>query len=153
MPVPALESGLFRRLPCRLAYAVALFAAVAGGYAGAQTNHPVTLTVQAGGAPPLPAGTCTTQHGFVICVSEDPIDLTNDVEPVIITWKLTSTDWSFNKNKGIVIKKGKWKISEKSGAEYAATQKKDGLIYKYTINLTNGAGGTTLSWDPTIKNN
>jgi hypothetical protein len=153
MPARATQSGSRPRPQRGLAIAIALIAACGCGYASAQTNHPVTITIVPSTTTPIPSGTCTTQQGYLLCVSEEPIDLTKDVEPVIITWTIASADWAFVKNKGIVIKKGKWKISEKSGVEYAATQKKDGVLYKYAINVTNAAATTTLNWDPTIKNN
>ena len=136
-----------------LALAVAALIACACGYANAQYTPPTTITIVPSGTSPIPAGTCATQQNFLICVSEEPIDLTKNTRPVTITWDIAtaSTAWTFVKNQGIKFKKGTWTIT-KSDKEYTATQKKkDGVIYKYTINVTNGTG-ITLSWDPTIMN-
>jgi hypothetical protein len=153
--MPALSSESTNKRPPRtgLALAIAALFACVCGYANAQYRPPTTITIVPSGTSPLPAGVCTTQQNFLICVSEDPIDLTRTSRPVTIIWDIasTSTGWTFVKNQGIKFKKGTWTIT-KSDAEYTATQKKkDGVIYKYTINVTNGTG-TPLSWDPTIMN-
>ena len=159
MPEPSSESGKQPRRQRGLALAIALIAGCGCGYAGAQTAHnpsPTTITIAPAGTAPGPGGACSPlQKNFVICVSEDPIDLTKDAaRPVTITWKITSADWTFDKNKGIDIKGGEWTWGTKADTEYVAEQKKQkaGDLHKYTINVTNAKTATTLSWDPTIKN-
>jgi len=158
MSAPSTESGNRAQSRHGLALAIALMAACGCGYASAQTRHdpsPTTIAIVPVGTSPIPPGTCTTLNSFVICVSEDPIDLTKDAtRPVSITWKIVSTDWSFVKNKGIEIKGGEWSWGAKTDTEYVAEQKrqKAGLLHKYTINVTNAKAPATLSWDPTIKN-
>jgi len=129
----------------------ALFAAACGG-AMAQTAN---VTVEAASAPPpAPPKLCGPASGaYKICVNPDPIATTGAPGAnVTITWNLTSSGWSFVKNKGIVIKPmNAWKVPEISPTQYKATNKREGgVLYKYEINVTNGT--TKLSWDPTIEN-
>ncbi len=153
------ESGNRAQSRRRLGLALAVLAACGWGSAGAQTTphnpSPTTITIVPATTTPKPPGICQTFSANVICLSEDPIDLSNDVNrPVSITWKIVSPAWTFEKNKGIAIKGGQWSWGTRSDTEYVAEQKakKDGTIYKYTINVTDAKSGATISWDPTIKN-
>jgi hypothetical protein len=116
------------------------------------STHPtVSINVYPSGAS-TPAGwTCTTKGRYTICASEDPIDLTNDTDPVTIPWALIAQGWTFTSNKGIKVKGGGWHEQEVTPTQYTAYNRKDRLIYKYEINVTNGTD--TVTWDPFIWNN
>ena len=116
------------------------------------STHPtVSINVYPGGSP-TPAGwTCTTRGRYSLCLSEEPIDLTNDTDPVTITWSLVAQGWTFVSNKGIKIRGGGWHEQEVTPTQYTAYNRKDRLIYKYQINVTNGTD--TVAWDPFIWNN
>jgi hypothetical protein len=87
-------------------------------------------------------------------VDMDPIQTqaTGSDKHVEITWNITSPGWIFDKNKGIDIQnKRNWVPKWVSDIQYTARNKeKDGVTYKYTINVTDGK--TPLAWDPTIMN-
>jgi hypothetical protein len=141
------KNSLRRRFGAALAVG-ALFAAVSAG-ANAQT---VTVTVSQAKT----TNYCSlSQGGYYVCVDVDPIQTqaTGSDKHVEITWNITSSGWIFDKNKGIDIQnKRNW--VPKAGSldtQYTARNKeKDGVTYKYTINVTDGK--TPLAWDPTIMN-
>jgi len=139
-------NSLRRKLGAALA-AGALFAIVSAG-ANAQT---VTVTVSQAKTTKY----CSpAQGGYFVCVDTDPIQTqaTGSDKHVDITWNLASAGWLFDKNKGIDIKnKRNWVPKSVSDTQYTARNKeKDGVTYKYTINVTDGK--TPLAWDPTIMN-
>jgi hypothetical protein len=134
---------------------VTLLAAVCGS-ASAQPVA-ATITVLPAATAPTPPAVCgPPASGFKICVAPEPI-LTPGVATgtdVAIVWNLTTSGWSFVKNKGIDIKNKKdWKPKEDSPTQYTATNKKEtgNVPYTYEINVTDGT--TPLpGWDPTIMN-
>jgi len=95
---------------------------------------------------------CTSKGKYTICLSEDPIDLSHDPDPVLITWSLAAQGWSFVRNKGIKITGGGWHETEVSGTQYNAWNRKDRQAHKYEINVVN-ANGDPVTWDPFIWNN
>lgn len=148
-----------RRQSRRIVAVAALFAAAC---AAANAQTPVTaeiFVVPAGTSPPPvapPGGLCTPRGIVLLCVKPEPVD-TGSVapgSPVAIRWNITTSGWSFVKNKGIDIKDRKnWKLDEDSPTQYTATNKKENgaPIYKYEISVTDGK--TPLQpWDPTIRN-
>jgi hypothetical protein len=112
--------------------------------------HPtVMINVYPSGSSTPNGWTCTNKGTFVICVSEDPINLTGDSDPVTVQWTL-APGWKFSKNKGIEVNGGGWHEHEVDDQHYTAWNKKDKRIYKYKISIVNE--GTTLEWDPFIWN-
>jgi hypothetical protein len=140
------RNSLRRQLGAALAVG-ALFATVSAG-ANAQT---VTVTVSQAKT----TNYCSpSQGGYYICVDMDPIQTQaiGSDKHVEITWNITSPGWIFDKNKGIDIQnKRNWVPKWVSDIQYTARNKeKDGVTYKYTINVTDRK--TPLAWDPTIMN-
>lgn len=133
------------------AFAVAaMFAALCGG-ASAQT---AVVTVESAGTPTPPKKCGPANGGNMICVTPEPIATQASPDgSVAIQWDLKSTGWTFVKNKGISIHPmNVWRVNEKMPTQYTATmKKKDGVLYKYEINVTNGTA-TLPPWDPTIQN-
>jgi hypothetical protein len=103
---------------------------------------------------PVPAGwTCKTQGLYTVCVSEDPVDLSNDTRPVLVTWALLTSGWKFTMNKGIKVKGGAWHENQVNDTQYTAWSDKDKVIYKYGISLTNISNNDEATSDPFIWNN
>jgi hypothetical protein len=112
----------------------------------------VSINIYPAGAP-TPAGwTCTTKGRYTLCLSEDPVDLTNDTSPVTIPWSLVANGWTFT-NQGIkILRGGGWQETQVTPTQYTATSRsKNSTIYKYVITVTNGTD--TVAWDPFIWNN
>jgi hypothetical protein len=103
--------------------------------------------------PAVPAsGACAMKNGYWICISEEPINLKDDVRPVTIPWHLATQGWTFT-NKGIEITGGGWNEHQgQTPSDYIArSNSKNFLFYYYKINVTNGSA--TVTWDPFIWNN
>jgi hypothetical protein len=135
---------------------VTLLAAVCGSANAQPVAVNVTVLPSSTPPPPRPAACGPPASGQMICVDREPIS-TPSVSPgtdVAIVWNVTTSGWSFVKNKGIDIKDKKdWKVKEgDSDTQYTATNKKENgaPVYTYKINLMKGS--TNLSWDPTIMN-
>ena len=135
---------------------VTLLAAVCGSASAQPVTVNATITVLPASTPPLPPAVCgPAASGNKICVDPEPISTPSVTAgtDVAIVWNLTTSGWSFDKNKGIDIPVPKnWKPKWISTTQYTATNKKENgaQVYMYKINLMNGS--TTLSWDPTIMN-
>jgi hypothetical protein len=136
---------------------VTLLAVVCGSASAQPVTVNATITVLPASTPPPPPAVCgPPASGYKICVTPEPISTPNvpTGTDVAIVWNLTTSGWSFVKNKGIDIKNKKdWKPKEDSPTQYTATNKKEtGTVpYKYEINVTDGT--TPLpGWDPTIMN-
>jgi len=96
-----------------------------------------------------------SQGGYYVCVDKDPVQTqaTGADKHVELVWNITSSGWIFDTNKGIDVQnKRDWVPKPGNSAnQYTARNKqKDGMTYKYTINVTDGK--TPLAWDPTIMN-
>jgi hypothetical protein len=118
-------------------------------------HPPVSITILAAGSPPPPTWTCKTTGRYMMCVSEEPINLENDTSPVKITWVIAaSAGWTFTSDpRGIQVNQGQWNETGVTATEYSATStRKDGMLYKYNISVTNGTDPHPLRWDPTIWN-
>ena len=117
------------------------------------STHPtVSVNVYPAGSA-TPAGwTCMTKDRYMLCVSEEPVDLTNDTSPVTIPWSLVANGWTFT-NQGIkILRGGGWQETRVTPTQYTATSRsKNSTIYKYVITVTNGTD--TVTWDPFIWNN
>jgi hypothetical protein len=121
------------------------------GFTPMSAHKTVSINISASGAS-TPAGwTCTTKGRYTICVDDDPIDLSNETDPVTIPWSLITQGWKFTHNKGIKVKGGGWHEEEVTDTQYTAWNRKDRLVYKYEISVTNGTD--TVTWDPFIWNN
>ncbi len=134
-----------------LIYGCASTQGIDGGIGPASTHSTVSIAVYSSGSSTPGGWTCTTKGRFTICLSEDPIDLSHDPDPVTIPWTLVTQGWKFVHNKGIKIRGGGWHEQEVSDTQYTAWNRKDRQIYKYEINVTNGTD--TVTWDPFIWNN
>jgi len=121
------------------------------GAAPTSSHTTVSIALYGVGAPTPGGWYCTTKGRWMICVSEDPIDLTNDPDPIYVPWSVITQGWKFVSNKGIKVKGGGWHEYQVSDTQYTAWNKKDRKIYKYEINVTNGTD--TVTWDPFIWNN
>jgi hypothetical protein len=122
--------------------------------AGAQV---VAIYVSPTSSPPpiSPQGQCTVRGNLFLCADPDPVK-TPDVgngQNVQIDWYVKSSGWMFVDQKGIVITdtKRKWNVKQQSLTQYTAKGKKDGIFYKYQINVTDGTNPLS-PWDPTIRN-
>jgi hypothetical protein len=109
----------------------------------AASTHPtVSINVYSSGAATPADWICKTKGIYTICVNEEPIDLTNDSEPVTITWALVAPGWRFTSN-GIEVKGGGWHEHLVTPTQYAAYNRKDKLYHKYSIAVTNGTDTVT----------
>ena len=107
--------------------------------------------------PPISSqGLCTVRGNLFLCADPGsvPTAKVSHGKPVQVDWTIQSPGWSFVDQQGIVItsdKYKKWKVTPTSSTTYTAKGKKDGIVYKYQISVTDGT--TPLSpWDPTIMN-
>ena len=149
-------SSARRILGCAIASLAAgmLLQSCATPQGGDQTfsMHPaVSINVVQSGAGCPATWTCWTSGQWTIQISEEPINTANDASPVEIHWVLIANGWTYDR-KGIDFKgRGTWREDPVTSTEWKATSRKDGVIYKYAINLK-GPSSATLSWDPTVMN-
>ena len=138
----------------------ALISACAPSLVGLQNVYvhqpdPVEVSILPAGSK-APAGlTCKTGDVYLLCVSQEPVNLTTDVQPYIqINWYIKTDGWAFSRGNGIAFKTQPPYFLVGGGAtdrDYLAVSKLwQRQFYRYTINVTNGT--TTLSWDPWIAN-
>jgi hypothetical protein len=127
-----------------------LTACATQGIAPTTDHRPVSIDILPAGSPCPPQSTCSTQGRFMVVVDEEPIKIRDEPHPVKIMWKITPQPWSFVRDRGVDVKNGpaSQQVSEKIYMVQFPTR--DGVIYKYWINLTNGTD--TVTWDPTIMN-
>jgi hypothetical protein len=116
-------------------------------------HPPVTIVVLPKNSPCPPAYTCASRNNYLIGVSEEPIDLTTvSSTDNKLTWVIpNSPGWKFVTNKGIEFRKSHWRVDDKYDTQYSAHATKDGVIYKYSISVTNGSD-PPVTWDPSIMN-
>ena len=136
-------------------FVVAGLAAILGacateGVAPATDHRPVSIDILPAGSPCPAQWTCMAQGRFMVAVDEEPIKIRDEAHPVKIMWKIVPQAWSFIRDKGIDIKNGPPSQQESEKVYLAHFRSRDGVIYKYSINLTNGTD--TVTWDPTIVN-
>lgn len=150
--------ALFRS--CSVTLLCTLISACAPSLVGLQSLYvhqpdPVEVSIWPLGSTPTPGLTCQTGVQYLLCTSQEPIDLTKDVQPYIqINWYVKTDGWAFTRGNGIVFKTQPPYFLVGGGAtdrDYLAVSKLwERQLYRYTINVTNGT--TTLSWDPWIAN-
>jgi hypothetical protein len=126
--------------------------ATTGGAAETFSLHPpVSIDVRPAGTACPPSWTCWTSGAWTVLISEEPIDTANQASPVEIHWVVIASGWTFDR-KGIDFKgRGQWREDKVTDTEWKATSRKDGLIYKYKINLLSPTL-QALQWDPTVMN-
>ena len=117
-------------------------------------HAPVKVEIVPFGAPCPALWTCWSKGSWTVRISEEPINIENDVGDVEIHWTIVSADWIFDKNKGIDFKNNSmWLPKEVSKIEWKALNKKrTAQVYKYMLNLNRESTGEPLSWDPTVMN-
>ena len=116
-------------------------------------HPPVSLNVVPANSPCPPTWTCWTTGGWTVQISEEPINTDKDSSPVEIHWIVIANGWTFDQNKGIDFRNNAvWKPKRVTDKEWKASNRKDGLIYKYAINLVSPTGVALPPWDPTVMN-
>lgn len=117
---------------------------------------PVQVSILPVGSTPGPGLVCQTGAQYLLCLNQEPIDLSQDVQPYIqINWYITTSGWAFSRGSGIVVKTPPGNFRTGGGAtaqDYLAVSKswQPHSSYRYTISVTDGT--TTLTWDPWIAN-
>lgn len=99
--------------------------------------------------------TCKRKVNQYVCVDTEPVDLTRAAGSSTVTWAIGTPGWSFDaKKKGVDIKdnSGTWTVTPVGATFTATSPRRDGIIYKYRMDVVDNGGTTPMSWDPTIMN-
>jgi hypothetical protein len=138
-------------------HAVLALAALLAAFTGVADAVDVRVTVQAHGSPPPSLWTCGGGNSqYEICVDQYTVPTVagqgGDVE---VQWRLQTAGWAFDSQKCIEIydpTPNNWKPKCGPPADHSSAHnsKKDGVKYKYRINLVKD--GMPLQWDPFIMN-